>query len=388
MVRMKHIGLAFSYSFTFYRSMARGIRIYAETRPDWLFSSVFPDQQPLENLGAHKPDGLIASVNTEALARALSKWRRPLVNVSAALPQPPGPRVGVDNVAVGRVAATHFLERGFRHFGYVGSPDWLYSTHREAGFRTAIEEAGHEVSSYHDPGHAPFDPSGQHWPLSRRIHRWLRCLKKPVGIFALDDLWGMRMTEVCRQVDLRVPEDVALIGAENDDLHCELARPTLSSVLVPSEQMGIQAAALLDRLLAGEPPPAGPILLPPQGVVARRSSDMLAIDDLEVVAAVRFIREGGHLPMQVSDILKEVPVGRRSLERRFRKAVGRGLWEEIRRVHLERAKRLLVETDLALKTVATQSGFTDFRHMAVVFRQDLGLSPTGYRASVRGNLPS
>jgi LacI family transcriptional regulator len=118
--------------------------------------------------------------------------------------------------------------------------------------------------------------------------------------------------------------------------------------------------------------------------VARRSSDVLAIDDPDVVEAACFIRNHSHQPLRVADVLNEVPVGRRSLERRFRKSLGRGLWEEIRRGHVDRAKRLLAETDLSVKTVAKQSGFTDFRHLAVVFRQDLGLSPTAYRRQVRG----
>jgi LacI family transcriptional regulator len=384
MQRSIRIGLVFSYSYSFDRNVARGIRIYAETRPHWLFTSVVPDEQPLRTLGALQPDGLIAAVNSEALARAFRSWTRPCVNVSDVLPEPPLPRVSEDNLAIGRLAAGHFLERGFRHFGFVGHSDWLYSTQREAGFRQALSDAGYPVASYHDPALQSFDPSGQHWPLDQRIHRWLRSLPKPVGILALCDLWGMQLTEACQQADLRVPEDVALLGVDNDDLHCELARPTLSSVLVPAQQIGQEAAALLDRLLAGAKPPRRPIYLPPPGLVARRSSDALPIDDPDVVTAVRFIRGRGHLPLCVEDVLKEVPVGRRSLERRFRKALGRGLGEEIRRVHLERAQRLLAETDLPTKAVAEQAGFADYRHMALVFRQQFGLSPTAYRSRLRG----
>jgi LacI family transcriptional regulator len=378
-----HVGLVFSYSYTFYRSVARGIRLYAETRPDWHFTSVFPEERPLRTLGTLKPDGLIAAVNTESLAAALASWRRPLVNVSAALSDPPAPRVGVDNLAVGRLAADHFLERGLRYFAYVGPADWRFSAEREAGFRQAVERAGYHVASYHDPAEQSFDPSARHWPLDRRVHRWLRGLPKPVGLFAPDDLWGLQVSEACRQSGLSVPEEVALLGAENDDLHCELARPKLSSVLVPAQQIGWEAAALLDRLLGGAQPPRRPVLLPPSGVVARQSSDVLAIDDPDVVAAARFIRERGHVRLRVTDVLRDVPVGRRSLERRFRQTFGRGIWAEIRRVHVERAKRLLAETDLPIKQLAEQSGFTDFRHMAVVFRQEIGLSPTAYRNRVR-----
>ncbi len=383
MQRPIRIGLVFTYSYSYLRGIVRGIRMYAETRPRWLFTSVFPEGSSLRNLRALKPDGVIAAIDTEALAKALHSWRRPLVNVAAVLPDLRIPRVGVDSVAVGRLAAEHFVERGLRSFAFAGHPDWLFSSQREAGFRQGIEAAGGLVDSYHDRTLRFFDPLCQHWPLNRRVHRWLRRLPKPVGVFTPGDLWGLQLTEACRQTDLRVPEDVAVLGVDNDEL-CELERPTLSSVIVPAEQIGREAAALLDRLLAGAKPPQQPVLLPPHGVMTRRSSEVLAIDDPEVVAAARFIRGHGHVPLRVLDVLKEVPIGRRSLERRFRNALGRGLWAEIRRVHVELAKRLLTETDLPMKTIAEQSGFTDFRHMAVAFRQDPGLSPTAYRRLQRG----
>jgi LacI family transcriptional regulator len=182
---------------------------------------------------------------------------------------------------------------------------------------------------------------------------------------------------------LRVPEDVALLGVDDDDLYCELARPPLSSVILPTERIGYEAAALLDRLLAGANPPAEPILIPPTGVPARRSTEVLAIQDREVVQAVRFIREYAHLPLRVTDVLREVPVGRRTLERRCHKALGWGLGEEIRRVHLERARSLLANTDLPMKTLAHEAGFSDFRQMAVLFRREMGMPPTAYRRQTR-----
>jgi LacI family transcriptional regulator len=192
----------------------------------------------------------------------------------------------------------------------------------------------------------------------------------------------MQLVEVCRQADLRVPEEVAVLGVGNDELYCELSRPTLSSIITPAQQIGFEAASLLGRMLDGAKPPQQSLLFPPQGVVSRRSSDVLAIDDPDVVAVARFIREHSHLVLRTAEILKVVPVGRRSLERRFRKAFGRGIWEEIQRVHIERAKRLLAETNLPIKAVAAQSGFTNFRHLSVVFRGQLGLSPTAYRRRV------
>ncbi|HEY7424031.1 MAG TPA: substrate-binding domain-containing protein, partial [Gemmataceae bacterium] len=290
---------------------------------------------------------------------------------------------GIDDVAVGRLAAAHLLDRGFTHFGFVGQPNHAYSTQREQGFREIVEQAGHRVVCYHDHHALLFAPMGRLWALDRDVQHWVRALPKPVGLFAPNDIWGVQLAEVCRQLDLRVPEDVALLGVDNDDLLCNLARPALSSIALPAERLGHEAAALLDRLLARERPPEQPLLLPPRGVVIRRSSDALALHDPDVAAAVRFIREHSHLLLSVSDVLAEVPVSRRSLERRFRLALRRGVWAEIRRVHLERARELLTSTDMPLAEVAQQSGFSGGVQLSVVFRQETGLTPSAYRRQFR-----
>jgi LacI family transcriptional regulator len=290
----------------------------------------------------------------------------------------------VDNGPVGQLAAAHFLERGLRHFGYIGPPDHLYSIERYEAFRQALQQAGHTVAYYHTPANLSFDPLGRRWDLDRGVYHWLRNLPKPVGVFVPGDDWGVQVMEACRQVGLRVPEDVALLGVDDDDLDCELTRPRLSSVILPAERIGYEAAALLDRLLAGEKPPAGPILLPPLGVATRRSTEVLAIEDPEVVAALRFIRENAHLPLRVTDVCRQLAVGRRTLERRCHEALGWGVGEEIRRAHLERACRLLARTDLPMKAVALQAGYSGLRQLGEVFRQELGMSPTAYRHQLRG----
>ena len=385
MTRPIRIGIVMTHGYSYFRDILRGIRRYAEAQPRWIFTTVAAEPRSLKPLVEFKPDGLIAAVESAALRKSVAALRRPVVNIAAVLRQSlPFPRVGVDNVEVGRLAAQHFLERGLRHFAFVGNPQWLYSTAREAAFCATLRQSNFSVACYHDNVEHSFDPRGQQRPLDRRVHRWLLALPKPIGIFTPNDLWGVRVTEVCRQKGLRVPEDVAVLGVDDDDLYCELARPPLSSVIVPAERIGYEAASLLDRMLSGQKPPAEPILLSPPGVVTRRSTEVLVIDDPHVTAAVRFIREHAHQRVQVTDVFYQVPVGRRWLERAFRKALGRGVWEEIRRVHIERAKRLLTETQLSIEAVAAQSGFSDFRHLAVVFRKELGLSPTAYRRRMGG----
>ena len=378
------IGLVLQHSYAYYRDVLRGIRRYVEAKPQWLLTSIAPKQRSLRTLGPLRPAGLIAAVTTRELVRTLPSWRRPVVNIAAVFHGLRFPCVGVHNVQVGRLAAAHFLERGLRHFGFVGSADYLLSSEREAAFCQALREAGQTVACHEAPAHLAYEPLGQRWARDLGVRRWLRALPKPVGVFVPQDLWAVQVVEACRQVELRVPEDIAVLGVGDDDLYCEVTRPPLSSIVLPAEQIGYEAAALLERMLAGEKPPREPILLPPTGVATRRSTEVLAIDDVEVVAAVRFIREHAHLPLRVADVLRQVPSGRRTLERRCRRALGRGLGEEIRRTHLEQARRLLASTDLPMKTLAVQAGFSDYSHMAVVFRKDLGISPTAYRRQMRG----
>lgn len=373
------IGLAVPRSATFDRDILRGIARYAASKPQWIFASEILEQQPWRRRGETKLAGMIASVSTEAAVRALASFRQPVVNVAATLPKLRIPTVRIDNTLVGELAAAHFLERGLRHFAYIGPTVHLYSVERQTAFSAAIAKQGYCTACYFVRTRKPFDPSFQRWHLDPGVQPWLLKLPKPVGIFVPDDHWGVQVTEACRLVGLRVPEDVAILGIDNDDLDCELSRPRLSSIVLPSERIGYEAAALLDRLLTGAPRPSGPTLLPPLGVATRRSTEALAIADRDVVKAVRFIREHPHLPVSITEVAREVAVGRRTLERRCHRALGWSLGEEIRRVHVERARNLLAQTDLPMKVVAKEAGFSGLRHMGHVFRQHFKMPPTAYR---------
>jgi LacI family transcriptional regulator len=303
-----NIGMVFLHTLAYYRRALRGVWRYAEARPHWEFTSIIPEKHSLKMHRRFRPDGLIVTANTIAFEKALRSWRRPAVNVSAVIPGQRFPRVGVDNVLVGQIAAAHFLERGLQHFAFVGPPSQVFASERQAAFCDAISKTGAAVDCYISRAIQEFDPHGLHWDLEAGVQRWLQKLSKPVGIFTPNDLWGVQVLMACRRAGLRVPEEVAVLGVDNDTLYCEMTRPGLSSVIVPAEQIGYEAAGLLERLLSGEPAPQDPVLLPPVGVRSRRSSEVLAIEDESVAAAVRFIRQQAHQPLQVDDVLKRVPV--------------------------------------------------------------------------------
>lgn len=378
-----HIGLVFDYNLSYPRGVLRGVKAFAQTRPGWILVPLDTDGLTAQALRAMQPVGLVALVVDGRVADALRSLRRPVVNVASVLSGLPFAQVRVDHRQIGRLAARHLRDRGFRHFGFVGHPHHFYSTEREAGFRLALAREGRAVACYHEHPARSYRRRARMMVLSPGLQRWLRALPKPAGVFACHDVWGLQIVEACRLTGLRVPDDVAVIGVDNDDLLCELARPSLSSISVPAERIGFEAAAMLDRLLNGGRPRRTPLLVPPAGVVTRQSSDVLAVGDPDVTAAVRFIRARGHLPLSVEDVLRAVPVSRRALERRFRATLERGLGEEIRRAHLDRAKDLLATTVLTVAEVAEHAGFGSVHYLSRVFREATGQTPTAFRRQVQ-----
>jgi LacI family transcriptional regulator len=374
------IALVFSFSLSYCRGVLRGISRYAADRPDWTLTPLAPGPDLADRLAAVKPRGIIAHIYERKLANLLGGLRKPLINVCGIMPQLSFPRIGIDDQLVGELAARHFLDRGFRAFACIGHPAHGASIARELSFRTTLLKHGCGSDRYHvNPAH-PFDPTCTTPVLGAAIGPWLKRLPQPTGIFCANDILASQLVEVCRQHGVAVPEHVAILGVDNDDLLCGLARPPLSSIALPDQEVGVQAAIHLERLLAGERKILrGPLLLAPLQVVSRQSTDLSAMPDAVVAQACGFIQTNAHRRLSVGDVANEVGVGRRTLERRFRVVLGRGLGEEIRRCHVERAKELLGDPHLSLATVAERAGFGSAKQFAVAFRQLTGLTPRMFR---------
>ena len=383
MAAMVSVALVFDHHYGYSRGVLRGIKEYAQSRPQWVLVPIDTEWVTPKLLAAAQPKGVIANVLTVGLSRLLQRVRHPLVNVASVVPGLPFPEVRVNHRLVGQAAAEHLRQCGLQSFAFVGNSHHLYSIEREAGFREALAAAGYAAQHYYERHARSYRRRGRLLVLDKRLRRWLQALPKPSGIFAGHDVWALQVVEACRLVGLRVPEDIAVVGVDNDDLLCELARPSLSSVIVPAERVGFEAAALLERLMAGDKRPREAVLIPPPGVVSRKSSDVLAIDDPVVAQAVRFLRDSAHLPLRVPDVLRAVPVSRRVLERRFQAVLQRGLAAEIRRLHVERAKQLLAAGDLPMQTIADRCGFSSQYQFSRAFRREVGKTPTAYRAQVR-----
>ena len=329
-------------------------------------------------------DGVIRHVRSDAEAADLLSRGLAVVGVLSRRYDDPSavaaiPHVSGDDAAVGRLVADHLLARGLRHFGHYPSPSTGSGRQRRDGFAARLAEAGRGLA----------DHAGDPRDLAARAD-WLRGLPRPCGLMAYNDLEGRAVLSTCRDIGLHAPDDVAVVGVDDDPLLCAFSSPPLSSVVTGTRRIGYLAAGLLDRLMGGagrppEPRPPDPPPVPPLGVVTRQSSDVLAVDDPDVADALRHIRDHACDPggLSVDAVADRAGVGRRRLEQKFRRALGVTPLAEVRRVRMNRAAELLGGTSLPVGVVARRCGYSAQSRFGVDFRATWGETPAGYRRARR-----
>ncbi len=375
----KNVALLIETSNSYSRGILEGIVDYGKKHERW--SIYLPEQErgskPPQWLKGWKGDGVIARIENDAIASVLRKSKLPVVDVSAARHLPEIPWVETDDEAIANLAVKHLVDRGFRSLGYCGDPGFNWSNWRRDFFCKLATEIGFEPFVFDSLSrNAPH----YNWTEERKgITKWLQSLPRPIGIVACYDIQAQKILEVCRDLDIAVPEEIAVLGVDNDQLLCELANPPLSSIICNTRRTGYEAASLLDQMMKGEKVERTPILVGPLGIKTRQSTDILAIDDPDVALALRLIREHVHEGVKVADIVQKVPLSRRVLESRFQKFLGRTPHEEIKRLKLDRIKQLLTETDLSLPEIAKRTGFEHDEYLSVFFRKAMGQTPGRYR---------
>jgi LacI family transcriptional regulator len=365
------------------RQILRGIAQYARDGGPW---TVYHEPRSLEAavpgwLKTWRGDGIIARLQNRAIADGVAATGLPAVDVLGVAGDTGIPLVHVDNAAIGRLAAEHLLELGFRQFGFCGFAEVNWACQRRGAFVETVRDAGCPCSFRRLPVHVRSDLSWE--TLQDRLSEWIRGLPKPVGIMACYDPVGQKVSEACRRAGVSVPEEVAVLGVDNDETVCEVCNPPLSSVKANHFRVGYEAAALLDRLMRGEKPPAEPVYVEPTGVAARLSTDVLAVGDPEVAAALALIRERACDGLKVSDVVARIAISRTALKERFRRVMGRTMRDEIIRTQLKRAQMLLAGSDLSLRSIALKSGFRHPEYMGAVFRVRLGKSPGQFRREAK-----
>lgn len=371
----KRVALAIPAGVPHVELHVRGILRYAAAQGHWAME-VSPESNALllSSLRGWSGDGVLVLADTAADARLVAGLGLPAVNLSGALERPGIPRVSVDNRAIGRLAAEHLGECGLRHFAYYGVRTLWYAQQRGAAFAEQVRRAGGSCAHLLVP-----HTLGRRVPWSELVQpvaRWLKSLPRPVGVFACSDHRARMVLDACRQLGLRVPDDVAILGVNNDAFACEFCDPPLSSVSRNGERVGYEAAALLDRLMAGKQPPKRDILVPPDGIVLRRSTDWVAIDDAEVATAVRYMREHLTERLTMEELAQHQGVSRRWLQDAFRRAVGRSPHQYLNFLRTRRARQLLAEKPrVPLEQVARASGFSSAKRLRLAFLRVVGVSP-------------
>jgi len=342
---------------------------------------------PLPDLRRWGATGVIGRVQTPAIARRIQAAGLPLVGIDFSAEQlarrsrlAEAAEIQADSHRAAHLAAEHFLERGFRQFAYCGYAGRIWSEYRQAGFAARLREAGFDCAVYEPPKGC----RGLSWNREEPLVRaWLKSLPKPVGVMACNDIRGRQLLEASLAVGLEVPDEVAVVGVDDDPLICNLSNPPLSSVALNVETAGYQAAELLDRMMNGGPRAPTRILAEARWVVARRSTDVVALPDRHVSTALRFIRDQAHTPISVDDVVGQARISRRGLEIRFQQALGRSIRQEIQRVRLDKTKRLLAETNLSAQRIAELAGFSSLAYLSNVFRRETRMTLAQYRRRAR-----
>ena len=358
------------------RALLQGIADYSRLHGTWSF---YWEPRGLETvvpkLRDWRPDGIIMR-DYRPLDDTVAKGV-PTISIGHASDQVPDVvSVVSDSEAIAEMAAVHLLGSGLRHFAFCGCDDKPWSVRRRNQFLAHIEKLGFDVSCYLPPA----DPASLNWESEMPyLVNWLKGVPRPAGLMACNDDRAEQVIEACKIAGIRVPDDIAIVGVDNDELVCSLSDPPLSSVELNFRRAGFESAEALDILMSGRPAPSFTIPVSPTRVVTRRSTEILAVDDPALVRALRYIRQSPRNPLSVTEVARAAAVSRRVLEKRFRERLGRSVLREIRQVRTDHIARLLIETDLSVQEIGVEMGFTGIEHVGRYFREMKGMSPLAFR---------
>ena len=366
------------------RRVIRGIQAYNRKNGYWDFP--IHNGEPIdfytwEELESFEGDGIIAPVYTVEQADLLKRKGIPFVNIADSLKASPFPSVKFDNRAIGRMAAKHLLERETPHYAFLGIQENGVNNYRLLGYHEILKRRGFSPSAYWlNEFIQSIDSSKRDSAkVPAAYEKILKNMPRPVSIFAATDELGYRLLEACNRLRIHSPNEVRVLGVNNERILCNLSRPSLSSIHSDCEAYGWEVAKMLDTLMQGKKPEQAEVLIPPERVILRGSTDFLKYEDPYVAEAMRYIHNNASKYIDVSDVMSVVPISRRSLERRFTEQVGRSIYKEITRCHIERAKHLLLNSDQSILQIAKESGFNSNVRFEAAFTNSVGVKASTFR---------
>ena len=381
------IALLVETSRSYGRDLLRGAALFARTRTNW---SLLHQEMTID---ASLPDWMIQSAISGTIARVdlhtineLSRLNVPIVDVRCRRQFPGIPQVETDDRAVAKLAFEHLWDRGFRRFAFCGFQFAHYSEARLEFFRQLTQAANCPLSVYESPSEkdtalTSIEQSGL--VDGPAITQWLSSLDRPTGMFACNDIRGQQVLNICRSIHIAVPDDIGMVGVDDDDAICPLTDPPLSSVKPNAQQVGYRAAEILFAIINGQSAPEVTEFIAPQKVVQRLSTEVNAVEDREVARVCRFIREHACEGINVNDVAEFTTLSRRQLERRFRKEFDRTPHEEITAVQVARVQQLLRETEMTLEQITPLAGYTHKESLSAVFKRETNETPGEYRSQAK-----
>jgi LacI family transcriptional regulator len=387
MQKPKRVAVLMNLGHVYDRGIIRGVMKYVHSGHPWHLYVEKDPANKIPSFAAWSGDGLIVDLDDGRITKAIPQFKGKLVGIGClatdAMQKLGISTVKTDDQMIGEWAADHLVDRGLSHFAYCGMrPCALdqWDRVRCDSFRRRVLKHGYQCSVFTGRRHLL-----QYWDsMMKELTDWLVGLPKPVGLMTCNDSQGLYVLQACRQLGIRVPEDVAIIGVDNDELVCELAVPPLSSVAQDTELIGFRAAQVLDTVMGSSPRRSVHITVPPACLVTRQSSDILAVDDDVITRATKFIREHATELVGVGQIAHHIGVSRSTLEKHFKSLTGRTVHDELQRKRLDIASRLLTCSNLPLQKVAERSGFRSAHYMSSVFRRELGYPPGQLRQQRNG----
>jgi LacI family transcriptional regulator len=380
---VKRIALLLESDMAFDRGIARGIGDYIRSRTGWIILMDPMQKVSMESIEHWQPDGIITSIHLPAIKEVARVKNVPIVGFGSYSEKLDGhlkfPIVTSDQFAIGRMAALHFMDTGIKHFAFCGGDKQMpWCAQRREGFTEALAERGHTCTVYHPP----HSKGGITMPEAiNSLGKWLKALPKPTGVFVFFDGWARWVLDASVVQEINVPQEISVLGVDNDRWLCELSQPMLSSVDANVRNAGYKTAELMDKLLAKSDDVPALTYVKPSRVVVRDSSGYMNLDDKEVAFALRYIKEHACDPITTADVLKVTGMSNSTAYRKFMKALGRSIHSEIQRHQIDRVKELLTTTNLNVNAIAQSAGYENVRYLTQVFRDITGQTPTEYRRS-------